>query len=119
MFHAHMNVLPFQQWRKVAPRIGFAVGFVHLWDYRINQAFESDEELIISQTSFSLGGKIGVTFLPFSFFSIFLEGRFYLQPLPVNRPTYVSQGLGSEMARLSEEIRLNYFAVGGGVKIAF
>jgi len=119
MCHAYINVLPFKQWRYVLPRVGVAVGLVHLWDYRINQVFEGDEELIISQTSFSLGGKIGVNFLPFSFFSIFLEARFYLQPLPVNRPTYVSQGLGSEMAQLSEETRLNYFAMGGGVKLAF
>jgi hypothetical protein len=119
MFHIFMNVLPFQQWRNIAPRIGVAVGFLHLWDYRINQALESNEELIINQTSFSLGSKIGMTFLPFSFFSIYLEARLYLQPSPVNRPTYVSQGLGSEMAQSPEETRLNYFAVGGGIRISF
>lgn len=119
MFHAFMNVLPFQQWRYLAPYIGVAVGFLHLWDYRINQVFESNEELIISQTSFSLGGKIGVTFLPISIFRIFIEARFYYQPFPMDRPTYVSQGLGSEMAQMSEETRLNYYALGGGIKFAF
>ena len=81
--------------------------------------FESNEELIISQTSFSLGGKFGVTFLPISIFRIFIESRFYLQPFPVNRPTYVNQGLGSEMAQMSEETPLNYFALGRGIKFVF
>ncbi len=119
MFHVCMNVLPFPQWRYVAPRIGIAVGFMNLRNYRINQVYNNDEELIINQNSFSLGGKTGLTFLPFSFFSLFFEARFYLQPSPVNRPTYVSQGLGSEMKEQSRTTRLNYFAVGGGVKIAF
>ena len=119
MFHAFMNMCPFQQWRSIAPYIGVAVGLLHLWDYRINQVFESNEELIISQPSFSLGGKIGVIFLPILPFRIFFEARFYLQPFPVNRPTYVNQGLGSEMAQMSEETQLNYFALGGGIKFAF
>jgi hypothetical protein len=119
MFHVYLNVLPFKERRRVLPYAGVAVGLVHLWDYRINQVAENNEELIISQTRFSLGSKIGVSFLPFSVFSIFLESRFYWQPERVDRPIFVSQGLGSEMAQVSNKTRLNYFALGGGFKFFF
>jgi TolB-like protein len=119
MFHAFINVLPFQKWRYVAPYFGVAVGLVHLKDFRINQAFEDNEELIISQTNLSIMGKIGVNFFTISFLRFFIEARFYLLPSTVDRPTYVSQGLGSEMAQVSKETHLNYYSVGGGVKFAF
>ncbi len=119
MYHVCFNIIPFPQWHYIAPRIGVLVGFVNLRDYRINEVYSNSEELITSQNSFSIGGKAGLTFFPFSFFNIFFEARFYLQTSPVNRPTYVSQGIGSEMEKQSENIRLHYFAVGGGFKFTF
>ena len=119
MFHAFLNMIPFQQSQYVSPYIGVAIGFLHLWDYRINQVFENDEELILDQTSLSLGGKIGVTLFPVSAFRIFIDARFYFQPFPIDRPIFVSQGLGSEMAQMSKAVHLYYFALGGGLKFAF
>jgi len=119
MFHACINVLPFRRLRTVVPKAGVAVGLVHLRDYRINQALDRGLELIINQTSFSLMGRVGVSFHASDFFGIFLEARYYLQPSKINRPIYVSQGLGSEMAQVSDSVRINYYAAGGGIKLAF
>jgi TolB-like protein len=119
LVHASLNVLPFPQQHKVRPYTGVAVGLVRLSDYRVNQALEGDTELIVSQSCFSVGSKIGVCFFPYTAFSMFLEGRFYWQPFSIDRPVYVSRGIGSEMAQESEWVSLNFFAVGGGIKFVF
>jgi len=119
MLYATLNIVPFQTWRHVSPYLGVAIGFIHLWDYRINQAYENNKEMILEQTSLSVVGKIGTTIFPASIFRIYLEARYYWQPHAVNRPTYESQGIGSEMAQMPNEILLDYVALGGGFKFSF
>jgi hypothetical protein len=119
MGHVFMTVNPLQVGPAIRPYTGGALGLLRLWDYRVNQARTWDKEIVAEQTTFSLEGKVGVSFFSSSSRSILIEARAYVQPFAVNRPIFVSRGLGSEMDEVSTDTRLHYLAVGGGVNFSF
>ncbi|MBN1534925.1 MAG: hypothetical protein JXA20_19805 [Spirochaetes bacterium] len=96
------------------PYVGIMAGVLHLRDY---QRLLGETELVDYQNLFALTGRIGVSVIPFSFFSIFAEARWYYHPSGFTHDTSVYYG--TTPVQVSGRTSVHYWSVGGGIKFLF
>ena len=118
-FNFFINLIPFHRWRIFRPYAGIHGGIFHIRDYRISETAIEDIELLTYDTVFTMGARAGFSIVPFSSLSIFVEGRYYFQPAGITRSGFINQGIGSELLRVDNNIKLHYLSIGGGVKFLF
>jgi hypothetical protein len=110
---AYINIIPFQ-WQYAMPYAGVMAGLLHLRDY---EKLLGETNLVDYQNLFVLTGRVGISVIPFSFFSIFAEARFHYHPAMFTHDTFVYYG--TTPVQYPGRIPVHYWSVGGGIKFLF
>ena len=112
----HLNYIPFISWRYFSPYAGIfgKCGWVFNYQKEENE-FKQDDKLVRSFT-YAFGPAVGVNLLPYSKFSLWVEGRFEWCPESITRYEYVPpKGFSGATTLRKSSVNLSGFCIGGGL----
>lgn len=112
----HLNVIPFISWRYFSPYAGVfgKCGWV-LNRQKEENTFVKDEKLSQSFT-YAFGPAVGINLIPYSKFSLWIEGRFEWCPESITRYEYVApKGFSGATTLRKSSVNLSGFCIGGGL----
>ncbi|MES0489779.1 MAG: PEGA domain-containing protein [Leptospirales bacterium] len=111
-----MHLVPGYDWNSISPYIGFRTGYLHYWDMRKNS---DGAQLLRSTGRMYIGPVVGITLLPKSSVSLFIEGRYDFILSGMHRREIQKATLFSGPESSGKKYSANLITIGGGISVNF
>ena len=121
--NAVITVAPFDSLQYISPYAGGLVGYTFITDRTPKKGADNlvfnDVQQLDKFHRLDLGAVLGITILPWSSASFFIESRYLFHPFKIKRQLYEIPAGSGEVPYKTERYFLTVWTIGGGVKFYF